>query len=104
MNITETAWDHIKTMKIPLIPEIGLRIGIRGGGCSGLSYAFQIDILKENDHIFSKDNHNVFVDPKSFVFLEEVTLDYEKTLMHSGFTFINPKAVKSCGCGTSFSV
>ena len=85
--------------------EGGLRLGVKGGGCSGLSYAIAFDgHPRERDHIFTFDGVRVFVDPKSFVFLSGMTLDYEETLMRQGFNFINPNSTRSCGCGTSFSV
>ena len=85
--------------------EGGLRLGVKGGGCSGLSYVIAFDgHPRERDHIFSFEGVRVFVDPKSFVFLNGMTLDYEETLMRQGFNFINPNSTRSCGCGTSFSV
>jgi iron-sulfur cluster assembly protein len=83
----------------------GLRLGVKGGGCSGLSYAIAFDSRpRERDRIFSFDDVRVFIDPKSFVYLNGMTLDYEETLMRQGFNFINPNSTRSCGCGTSFSV
>jgi iron-sulfur cluster assembly protein len=85
--------------------EGGLRLGVKGGGCSGLSYAIAFDAHpRERDRIFTFDGVRVFVDPKSFVYLNGMTLDYEETLMRQGFNFINPNSTRSCGCGTSFSV
>ena len=83
----------------------GLRLGVKGGGCSGLSYAIAFDAQpRERDHIFVFDGVRVFIDPKSFVYLKGMKLDYEETLMRQGFNFINPNSTRSCGCGSSFSV
>ena len=82
----------------------GLRLGVLGGGCSGLSYQFKFDTKpRATDHIFDFDGVAVWVDPKSMNFLNGMTLDYKESIMQSGFEFVNPNAQKSCGCGTSFS-
>jgi len=82
----------------------GLRLGVLGGGCSGLSYQFKYSPqARPTDKIFEFDDVKIFVDPKSYVFLDGMTLDYKESLMYSGFQFDNPHAKKSCGCGTSFS-
>src|ERR1700719_235410 len=82
----------------------GLRLGVQGGGCSGLSYNIRFDTQpRERDRIFQFDDVRVFVDPKSFIYLHGMILDYQETLMQQGFVFVNPQASKSCGCGTSFS-
>ncbi len=82
----------------------GLRLGILGGGCSGLSYSIRFDTQpRERDRVFNYDEIRVFVDPKSFIYLNGMILDYEETLMRQGFNFINPNSKKSCGCGSSFS-
>ena len=86
------------------IQDGGLRLGVLGGGCSGLSYQFKFEQKpRATDHVFDFDGVNVYVDPKSMVYLDGMTLDYKESLMHSGFAFDNPHAAKSCGCGTSFS-
>jgi iron-sulfur cluster assembly protein len=85
--------------------EGGLRLGVKGGGCSGLSYSIGFDTHpRERDRIFAFDDIRVFIDPKSYVYLQGMTLDYEETLMRQGFNFVNPNSTRSCGCGTSFSV
>lgn len=82
----------------------GLRLGVLGGGCSGLSYQFKYNPKpRANDHVFHFDGVDVYVDPKSMIYLSGMTLDWKDTLIHSGFVFDNPHAQKSCGCGTSFS-
>lgn len=84
--------------------EGGLRLGVMGGGCSGLSYSIKFDTQpRERDRIYEFDGVRVFVDPKSFLYLHGMTLDYEETLMRQGFNFINPNSSRSCGCGSSFS-
>jgi len=84
--------------------EGGLRLGVMGGGCSGLSYSIKFDTQpRERDRIYEFDGVRVFVDPKSFLYLNGMTLDYEETLMRQGFNFINPNSTRSCGCGSSFS-
>jgi iron-sulfur cluster assembly protein len=104
--ITEKAIDRIKSamLKEGVSPESGgLRVGVQGGGCSGLSYNISFDTQpRERDRVFQYGDVRVFVDPKSFIYLHGMTLDYEETLMHQGFAFKNPNAQKSCGCGTSF--
>ena len=83
----------------------GLRVGVQGGGCSGYSYLLRFDPKpRASDQIFEVAGAKVFVDPKSLKLLEGLTLDYEETLMQSGFIFQNPNAKKTCGCGTSFSM
>jgi iron-sulfur cluster assembly protein len=87
----------------------GLRLGIQGGGCSGLSYNIRFDTKpRERDRTFVFDDAatqpiRIFVDPKSFIYLTGMVLDFEETLMRQGFNFINPNSTKSCGCGSSFS-
>jgi iron-sulfur cluster assembly protein len=87
----------------------GLRVGITGGGCSGLSYNIRFDTKpRERDRTFIFDDAanapiRIFVDPKSFIYLTGMVLDFEETLMRQGFNFINPNSTKSCGCGSSFS-
>ncbi len=82
----------------------GLRLGVLGGGCSGLSYQFKFaPEPRPRDHVFHFEDVRVFVDPKSMLFLDGMTLDWQDSLMQSGFVFQNPHATKSCGCGTSFS-
>jgi iron-sulfur cluster assembly protein len=82
----------------------GLRLGVLGGGCSGLSYQFKYDSKERaTDKVFEFEGVRIFIDPKSLLYLEGMTLDYKESLMYSGFSFDNPHAKKSCGCGTSFS-
>ncbi|MFL6465849.1 MAG: HesB/IscA family protein [Bryobacteraceae bacterium] len=82
----------------------GLRLGVLGGGCSGLSYQFKFaPEPRPGDHVFQFEDVRVFVDPKSMLFLDGMTLDWQDSLIQSGFVFQNPHATKSCGCGTSFS-
>ena len=84
--------------------EGGLRLGVQGGGCSGLSYNIRFDSQpRDRDRIYNFDDVRVFIDPKSFIYLHGMILDYEETLMRQGFNFINPHSTKSCGCGSSFS-
>ena len=82
----------------------GLRLGVLGGGCSGLSYQFKFDPKpRATDQVLTFEDVQVFIDPKSMVFLDGMTLDWKDSLIQSGFAFENPHAKKSCGCGTSFS-
>lgn len=82
----------------------GLRLGVQGGGCSGLTYNIRFDSRPhERDRVYDYDGVRIFVDPKSFIYLHGMVLDYEDTLLKQGFVFRNPNANKSCGCGSSFS-
>ena len=107
LTVTDRAVNRIRTAmaKEGVSPtEGGLRLGVLGGGCSGLSYSIKFDAQpRERDRIFEFDDVRVFVDPKSFLYLHGMTLDYEETLMRQGFNFINPNSSRSCGCGSSFS-
>ena len=107
IRITEKALKRIRSAmaKENVSPEEGgLRLGVMGGGCSGLSYSIKFDTRpRERDRIYDFDGVRVFVDPKSFLYLHGMTLDYEETLMRQGFNFINPNSTRSCGCGSSFS-
>ncbi|MDW8246115.1 MAG: iron-sulfur cluster assembly accessory protein [Sandaracinaceae bacterium] len=86
------------------LPTFGLRLGIRGGGCSGASYVIEfVEQPRERDHVFEFDGLKVVIDPKSLLLLKGSTIDYERKLMGHGFKFINPNEKKSCGCGQSFS-
>jgi len=107
INITQKALEHVRSamQKEGIAEDVGgLRLGVQGGGCSGLSYHIRFDTQpRERDRIFNYEGVRVFVDPKSFIYLNGMTMDWEETLMHRGFVFQNPNAKKSCGCGSSFS-
>jgi iron-sulfur cluster assembly protein len=109
IQVTERALARIRVAmaKENVSPvDGGLRVGIQGGGCSGLSYNIRFDSqARERDRVytFGDDHVKIFVDPKSFLYLHGMVLDYETTLMRQGFNFINPNSTKSCGCGSSFS-
>ncbi len=107
VQVTERALARIRSAmaKENVTPEEGgLRLGVQGGGCSGLTYNIRFDSkARERDRVFEFDGVRVFVDPKSFIYLHGMTLDYQETLMQQGFMFVNPNSSKSCGCGTSFS-
>jgi iron-sulfur cluster assembly protein len=107
LQISENAAKLIKKMTARHgIPDGGLRIAIKAGGCSGLSYTFAWEAApREGDLVFEgADATRVFVDPKSHRFLDGTTLDYDTSLVSRGFIFDNPHAKSTCGCGTSFSV
>ena len=120
IEITKNALKRIRVAmaKEGISPDAGgLRVGIQGGGCSGLSYNIRFDTQpRERDRTFTfgagietpndpsgAKPVRLFVDPKSFLYLAGMVLDFEETLMRQGFNFINPNSTKSCGCGSSFS-
>ena len=85
-------------------PNAGLRIQVKGGGCSGLQYDMSwAEQAKERDKVFERDGVRVFVDPKSYLYLVGTVLEYQESLMESGFKLVNPNAKTSCGCGQSFT-
>jgi iron-sulfur cluster assembly protein len=86
-------------------PDIGLRVGVKGGGCSGLTYVMGFDPeFREGDTIIEQDNIKLYVDGKSLFYLMGSELDFTDGLNGKGFTFNNPNAKKTCGCGESFGV
>ncbi len=104
--LTEKAAQQVVKIKqennIPA--ENGLRVGVKGGGCSGLSYVLGFDAEpKPNDKIFQIHGITIYVDPKSLFYLSGTELDFSDGLNGKGFVFNNPNATKSCGCGSSFS-
>jgi len=104
VNVTPKAVEKIRAAFQREGVKGGLRLGVLGGGCSGLSYQFKFDRKpRPTDRVLNFDDVEVYIDPKSMVFLEGMTLDWKDSLIHSGFVFDNPHAKKSCGCGTSFS-
>ena len=107
IQLTERAARKIRALleQEGVSPEIGgLRVGVQGGGCSGLSYAMRLDTQpRDRDKIFEQHGARIFVDPKSFLYLNGTTLEYEETLMRQGFVFQNPNAARNCGCGSSFT-
>jgi len=86
--------------------EGGLRVGVKGGGCSGLSYIFAWEKQERlgDEVIEGPDGIKVFVDRKSLIFLNDTVLDYDSSLLSKGFVFQNPNAKSTCGCGSSFQV
>ena len=107
LQISENAAQLIRKMTARNgIPGGGLRIGIKAGGCSGLSYTFGWEPSpREGDHVYEgPEGAKVFVDPKSLRFITGTTLDYDTSLVSKGFIFNNPNARSTCGCGSSFSV
>ena len=107
IHVTEKAAAKIrKLLSKEGVPETtgGLRVGVQGGGCSGLTYAMKLDTqARDRDKVFEENGARVFVDPKSFLFLANTTLDYQETLIRQGFVFENPQSTRSCGCGSSFT-
>lgn len=107
IKITEKAAKEIKNiMKENNVPEnYGLRVGVKGGGCSGLTYTLGFDVeAMEGDTIIEQQDIKLFVDGKSLFYLSGTELDFTSGLNGRGFVFNNPHAVKTCGCGESFSV
>ena len=107
IDITEKAADEVRRIlteqKRP--DETALRVGVKGGGCSGFSYTLGFDDqIIEIDQISECEGVRVVCDPKSFLYLNGTYVDFEDNLMGRGFTFVNPNANKTCGCGESFSV
>ena len=84
--------------------EIGLRVGVRGGGCSGFQYALALDERKEDDLVFDYDGIRLIVDPASMRYVDGSEVDYTESLMGSGFEVNNPNVTASCGCGSSFRI
>ena len=105
IQVTPKAIDRIRTTFAREGVTGGLRLGVLGGGCSGLSYQFKFDTKERpTDKVYEYDGVKIFVDPKSLLYLNGVTIDFKDEIMGRGFVFNNPNATSSCGCGSSFSV
>lgn len=107
ITVSEAAKEHaLKLMKEHGKPEgTFIRVGVEGGGCSGLSYMLEFDNnMKEGDQAFEDKGIKIVVDRKSFLYLVGTELEYSGGLNGKGFVFKNPNASRTCGCGESFSV
>ena len=103
--ITSKAAFKIKEAMEKEVGSIGLKISVKGGGCSGLSYDMNfVQTCDASDKIFEQDDVKIFVDMKSYLFINGMTLDYNETQFQQGFVFNNPNVKATCGCGSSFAV
>lgn len=107
VNLTERAAGEVKTIiqQQKLDPEkTFLRVGVKGGGCSGFSYTLDLtEHANENDEQWDVHGVKVICDPKSHIYLQETAVDFKDEIMGRGFVFNNPSATHTCGCGSSFS-
>jgi iron-sulfur cluster assembly protein len=106
ISIGDAAFSRLrKLLSERATPQAGLRVAVKGGGCSGLSYALSWDEQpREKDRIFEREGVRVFVDPKSYIYLVGTVIEYEEKLLQSGFKLTNPQVRTTCGCGESFTV
>jgi len=106
ITLTEKAVAEVKRLAAAQgMPEAPLRVGVRGGGCSGLAYFLEFDTdVGPHDRLFEFEGQRVVVDPKSYLYLNGTTLDFTVSGLRAGFVFHNPNAQASCGCGSSFTV
>jgi len=105
VTLSEAPVTEVKRlMNVQGITEGGLRLGVKGGGCSGLSYTVNFDDkIGPHDSVYEIEGIKVIVDTKSAIYLQGTQLDFHKDLMGGNFKFVNPNAQKTCGCGESFS-
>jgi iron-sulfur cluster assembly protein len=107
ITVSEKAIKEIRKImeENNITPDVGLRIGVKGGGCSGLTYSMGFDpASREGDTIMEQDDIKLYVDGKSLFYLMGTELDFTDGLNGKGFVFNNPNAIKTCGCGESFGV
>ena len=105
ITLTTAAADRVKSFLSNRGKGIGLRLGVRTSGCSGMAYVLEfVDDIDENDEVFEEHGVKVIVDPKSMVYLNGTELDYKRDGLNEGFEFNNPNVKDSCGCGESFTV
>lgn len=107
VTITDRAVSEVKTIiqQQSLDPEkTYLRVGVKGGGCSGFSYVLDLtENERDTDEITEQHGVRIVCDPKSLIYLDNTTIDFKDEIMGRGFVFNNPNATSSCGCGSSFS-
>ncbi|MBF8999141.1 MULTISPECIES: iron-sulfur cluster assembly protein IscA [Vibrio] len=105
ITLTETAAHRVQTFLDNRGKGIGLRLGVKTTGCSGMAYVLEfVDELNEEDQVFENNGVKVIVDAKSLVYLDGTQLDYKKEGLNEGFEFNNPNVKGECGCGESFNV
>jgi len=104
-TLSEAAVKEVKRLiNVQGMTEGGLRLGVKGGGCSGLSYTINFDEkIGQYDTVYEIEGIKVIVDTKSAIYLQGTQLDFQKDLLAGAFKFVNPNAQKTCGCGESFS-
>jgi iron-sulfur cluster assembly protein len=106
--LTETAAREIRTIIQQQeldADKVRLRVGVKGGGCSGFSYILDLtETQKDSDEVFEQHGVKIIVDPKSLLYLNGTRVDFKDEIMGRGFVFTNPNATTSCGCGSSFAV
>jgi iron-sulfur cluster assembly protein len=105
IHLTPAAVERVKLLMQKEHQAKALRVGVRGGGCSGLTYVLSLDAdaPKEGDTVSEEAGVKIYMDLKSSLYIDETVIDYKEDVMTGGFEFHNPNAKKSCGCGTSFS-
>lgn len=107
IKVSETAKEEVARLmgENKVATDSFIRVGVKGGGCSGLTYEMDFDTqLKEDDKVFEDQGVKIVVDKKSFLYLVGTTLDFSGGLNGKGFSFVNPNASRTCGCGESFSI
>ena len=105
LDITDKALDRVNALADKEdIKDQGLRIMIKGGGCSGFTYDMDFDQKNPGDMVFERNGLSIFIDPMSFQFVTGTRIDYVETFQFAGFQFENPNATQTCGCGSSFAV
>ncbi|WP_299015756.1 iron-sulfur cluster assembly protein IscA [uncultured Photobacterium sp.] len=105
ITITEAAASRVATFLENRGKGIGLRLGVRTSGCSGMAYVLEfVDELDEGDQVFEEKGVKIIIDPKSLVYLDGTELDFAKEGLNEGFKFNNPNVSSECGCGESFNV
>lgn len=103
--MTSAAVDHVAKYLDKRGQGIGIRLGVRTSGCSGMAYVLEyVDDLNEEDQVFDFDNVKIVIDPKSLVYLDGTELDFVKEGLNEGFKFNNPNVRSECGCGESFNI
>jgi len=107
IQLTEAALKHVLALRDKQGKDLCLRVGVRQGGCSGMSYMMDFEDpskVRENDEVFDYNGFKIVCDPKSLLYLYGLVLDYSDAMIGGGFQFTNPNAAQSCGCGKSFGV
>ncbi len=105
LTLSEKAAKHIQKSLNNRSKGIGLRLGVKTSGCSGMAYVIEFaDEVEENDQVFESQGVKIVVDPKSLVYLDGTELDYVREGLNEGFKFNNPNIKDQCGCGESFNV